>query len=369
LKLSGVRVLDFSRFMAGPLVSSIMADHGAEVIKIEAPDGDPTRAGWRSRDGQIAGDSFAALNRGKQSVVLDLKQEDDRAAARRLIATADVLVESFSPGVTARLGIDAPGAHRLNPRLVYCSISAFGQHGPLRDTAAHDPAVQALAGIMPRDRDGRPVISTVSVASWCAAHSALAGILMALFAARTTGLGDHLDISMHDVALSARPNAAFAALSGNAQAGEITLGYAMLEPYETADRAWLCLGAGEARFARPLLDALQRTELIDVALGQPGHAQNPLREFLTQRLRERTLDDWLAWLAARGIPAMPVLDYGEAVRHSHVEARGLLLTDADGHRHLNTPIRFAHEPGKPALQVAALGEHTQAVLQAIEQHR
>ncbi|CAB3762315.1 CaiB/BaiF CoA transferase family protein [Paraburkholderia humisilvae] len=365
MKLSGIRVLDFSRFMAGPLVSSIMADHGAEVIKIEAPEGDPVRAGRRSRDGQIAGDSFAVLNRGKQSVVLDLKQACDRDAARRLIATADVLVESFSPGVTARLGIDAPSAQRLNPRLVYCSISAFGQHGPLRDTAAHDPAVQALTGILPRDRDGRPVIPTVSVASWCTAHSALAGILMALMTARATGLGDHLDISMHDVALSARPNAAFAALSGNAQTGEMTLGYAMLEPYETADRAWLCLGAGEARFARPLLDALQRPDLIDIALGKPGGAQNPLREFLTQRFRERARVDWLGWLDAHGIPAMPVLDYREALQHPHAEARGMLLTDADGHRHLNTPIRFSREPGTPALQAPMLGEHTQSVLNAL----
>jgi crotonobetainyl-CoA:carnitine CoA-transferase CaiB-like acyl-CoA transferase len=366
LKLSGIRVLDFSRFMAGPLVSSIMADHGAEVIKIEAPDGDPTRAGRRTRAGQVAGDSFAVLNRGKQSVVLDLKQEGERDAARRLIATADVLVESFSPGVTARLGIDAPRAHRLNPRLVYCSISAFGQHGPLRDTAAHDPAVQALAGIMPRDRAGRPVISAVSVASWCTAHSALAGILMALLSARTTGLGDHLDISMHDVALSARPNALFAALSGNAQAGETTPGYAMLEPYETADRAWLCLGAGEARFARPLLDALQRPDLIDIALGKPGDAQNPLRACLAQCFRERAIGEWLAWLHELGIPAMPILDYGQAVQHPHADARGMLLTDADGHRHLNTPIRFSREPGEPGLRVATLGEHTQAVRHALE---
>jgi len=114
---------------------------------------------------------------------------------------------------------------------------------------------------------------------------------------------------------------------------------------------------------------LAEHHLIDIALGKPGAAQNPLREFLTQRLRERTLDDWLAWLAARGMPAMPVLDYSEALRHPHAEARGMLLTDADGHRHLNTPIRFAHEPGKPALRVAALGEHTQAVLQATKQHR
>jgi crotonobetainyl-CoA:carnitine CoA-transferase CaiB-like acyl-CoA transferase len=362
LKLSGIRVLDFSRFMAGPLVSSIMADHGAEVIKIEAPDGDPTRAGRRSRDAQIAGDSFAVLNRGKQSVVLDLKQERDRDAACQLIATADVLVESFSPGVTERLRIDAASAHRVNPRLVYCSISAFGQQGPLRDTAAHDPAVQALTGILPRDRDGRPVISTVSVASWCTAHSALAGILMALIAARTTGLGDHLDISMHDVALSTRPNAVFAALSGHAQTGEMTLGYAMLEPYETADGAWLCLGAGEARFARPLLDALQRPDLIDVALGKPGDAQNPLREFLLTRFRERALDDWLDWLRTLGIPAMPVLDYRQAMQHPHAQARGMLLTDDAGHRHLNTPIRFTREPGRPTLTVAALGEHTQSVL-------
>jgi crotonobetainyl-CoA:carnitine CoA-transferase CaiB-like acyl-CoA transferase len=365
VKLSGIRVLDFSRFMAGPLVSAIMADHGAEVTKIEAPEGDPTRAGRRTRQAQIAGDSFSVLNRGKRSVVLDLKQEQDRDLARRLIRDTDVLIESFSPGVTTRLGIDPDTARALNPRLVYCSVTAFGQSGPLRDTAGHDPAVQALAGILPRDRDGRPVIPPVSLASWCSAHSALAGILMALISARVSGLGDHIDVSMHEVALSTRPSALLGALSANGDSHSPTLGYAMLEPYETADGEWLCLGAGEARFAKALLHGLERPDLLAVALGVPGTAQAPLRDFLTDTFRCQPRAAWIEWLEARSISVVPVVDYALALRHPHVHARGMLVVDESGDTHLNTPIRFMREPGTPDFHVPELGEHGQRTIGSV----
>lgn len=368
MKLSGIRVLDFSRFMAGPLVSSIMADHGADVVKIEPPEGDPTRHGRRTRERQPAGDSFCVLNRGKRSVVLDLKQPADLARAHALIHDADVLVESFSPGVTTRLGIDAATAFALNPRLVYCSISAFGQSGPLRDAAGHDPAVQALAGVLSRERGGAPVIPAVSVASWGAALTALAGVTMALLAARTTGRGDHLDLSMHDVALSARPGAIFDALEHEVAALEAPRGHALLEPYETADAQWLCIGAGEPRFARALLEALGRPDLVAVVLGAPGPAQDPLRVFLRGAFRQKTLDAWLGWMASRAISCAPVLDYAQALKHPHVAARGMLIEEGGGARHLNTPIRFAHEPGRPDLRVPELGEHTEAVLAQYDAH-
>ncbi len=366
MKLSGIRVLDFSRFMAGPLVSAIMADHGADVVKIEPPEGDPTRGGRRTRPHQHAGDSFSVLNRGKRSVVLDLKQPVDRAYALQLIRDADVLIESFSPGVTARLGIDPATALELNPRVVYCSISAFGQSGPLRDAAGHDPAVQALAGILSRGRDDAPAIASVSTASWGSALSALAGVMMALVAARATGRGDHLDLSMHDVALSARPGAIFDALDNDVASPESPHGHAILEPYRTADGQWLCVGAGEPRFARALLDALGGPHLVDVALGKPGAAQDPLRRFLSDAFSRRPLAAWLEWMAAHSISCAPVLDYAQALKHPHVSARGMVMIDAAGLRHLNTPIRFAREPGEPDLHVPRLGEHTQAVLAGLD---
>lgn len=362
MKLSGIRVLDFSRFMAGPLISAIMADHGAEVTKIEGPEGDPTRGGRRSRASQNAGDSFSVFNRGKRSIVLDLKQADGREIAEQLIRDADVLIESFSPGVAERLGIGQAIARQINPRLVYCSVTAFGQDGPLRNMAAHDPAVQALAGILPREDNHMPVIPSVSVASLCSAHIALAGILMALLSARTTGLGDYLDVSMHDVALSARPGALFGALVAERQESTPALGHAMLEPYETADAEWLCLGAGEPRFAKALLGQLGHPELISVALGEPGAAQDPLRKMLAETFRRKPLAAWMEWLEARSIGVAPVVDYAQALRHPHVRERGMLLADHNGDPHLNTPIRFLREPGKPDLRIPALGEHTITVL-------
>ena len=366
MKLSGIRVLDFSRFMAGPLVSAMMADHGADVVKIEPPEGDPTRHGRRTRPGQRAGDSFSVLNRGKRSVVLDLKEPADRARALRLIREADVLIESFSPGVTTRLGIDPDTARALNPRLVYCSISAFGQNGPLRDAAGHDPAVQALAGTLGRGIHDAPVVPAVSTASWGSALCALAGVTIALFAVRATGRGDHLDLSMHDVALSARPGAIFDAFDHDVSSLEAPLGHAILEPYAAADGQWLCIGAGEPRFARALLGALGRPDLVDVALGPPGAAQQPLRDFLAGAFAQQPLAQWLDWMAAHSISCAPVLDYADALKHPHVSARGMVMTDAEGFRHLNTPLRFADEPGRPTLRAPELGEHTHAVLDGLD---
>jgi crotonobetainyl-CoA:carnitine CoA-transferase CaiB-like acyl-CoA transferase len=362
MKLSGVTVVDFSQFMAGPMVTAILADHGARVIKVEPPGGDPTRHGPKSLPGQAEGDSFRVLNRGKLSVVLDLKQAQDVAAALDLIAGAEVVVESFRPGVAERLGVGYAAAKARNPDLVYCSLSAFGQAGELADLAAHDTVVQGLAGAFAYSQDA-PVGPAVSLAGVAGAQFAVSAILMALLAARAGQGGDHIDISMHDAALAVRGGITAAALATEAQREDFRpeLGLALADTYRTADGRWICLGAREPRSIKALLDRLDLSHLLPVALGPPGQAQAPLGAALSEAFAADTLDGWTERLAPLAGAFGPVLTLAEALAHPHTLSRDMVLTDAQGARHLNTPIRFAAQPSAPNLRIPALGEDTAAV--------
>lgn len=362
MKLKGVRVLDFSQFLAGPLISAMMADHGADVIKVEAPGGDPTRRGRRkSRD---AGTGFFHVpNRGKRSIVLDLKRAESHAIVERLVQWADVVVESYSAGGAARLGIDYARLSAWNPRLVYCSVTSFGQTGSLRDLGSHDPVVQAMAGIFPRAPDGTPVQSGVSVAGLATAFQALSGVLMALLAAKTTGQGDYLDVSMHDVALTLRPQALGTALDSRDTPDEFQhqIGQSLLECYQARDGEWFSLGGREPRFARALFEALGRPDLIAVAAGPSGAAQDPIRAFLRDTFRTMPRQHWLDLLRDK-ISIGPVLNYAQALTLPQVKERGMIVEDTSGKPHLNTPLRFRHEAAAVNLSVPDLGEDTIDVL-------
>lgn len=364
MKLQGVRVLDFSQFMAGPLISSVMADHGAEVLKIESRSGDPTRHAGRAAE-PVASDFFAAINRGKQSIALDLKTPEAARIVRALVENADVLIESFSPGVTQRLGIDYATVGEWNPKLVYCSVTAFGQNGPLRDLPSHDQLVQAMAGSFSLDEQGTPLAPTVPIAGAVSAYAALSGVLMALLSVRTGGDGDHLDLSMFDATLTSRPTSVGAALRA-APAPDAFLhrtGVALLETFETADGRWISLGAHEPRFARALLGRLGREDLVPLAVGKPGPAQDPVRALLAQTFKENTLEHWLQWSQDSGLSLGPVLNFAQALAHPHATSRRMALSDPQGRPHIGTPLKFANAPGEPRLTVAAVGEHTVSVLE------
>ena len=207
MKLEGLRVVDLSQFLPGPHLSQILADHGADVIKVEPPGGDPGRHIGLAEQGHTV--FFRNLNRGKRSVCLDLKRPAAREALLRLVDRADVFLEAFRPGVAARLGFDYATLSARNPRLVYCSLTAFGQHGPYRDRPAHDLTCEAYAGIVSVNlgNDDQPTMPPVPVADFAAASMGLAGVLMALYRREKTGRGDRIDISMHDSALAWLPNA------------------------------------------------------------------------------------------------------------------------------------------------------------------
>lgn len=354
-KLSGIRVVDLSQFLPGPMLSVMMADQGAEVIKVEPAAGDPARSQGPFADGHSIW--FANLNRGKRSVVLDLKRDAGKAALADLVRSADVFIEGFRPGVMARLGFGWEDVRAMNPRIVYCSISAFGQQGALAQHPAHDMAVQALAGTLRVNDgpDGTPAVPGVPAADVAAGLTGLAAVLMALIGRERTGQGDHVDIAMFDSLLPWSAHIAGSALAGGpapTSRNQRSLGgAAFYNVYETADGRHVVLGGREIKFARALLTALGRPDLIALAEAEAGEAQAPLIAFLRDTFRTRSRDAWDAFMADLDVAYAPVLDFAEALAQPHVAERALVR----GHQ-IAPAIRFAGETWAPG-PVPHLGEH------------
>lgn len=369
MKLTGLRVIDLSQFLPGPYLTLTLADHGAEVIKIEPPGGDPGRSIGLS-DGP-ASVLFRNLNRGKKSVVLNLKDDADRQALLELCETADVFVESFRPGVVERLGVDYEQIAARNAGIVYCSINAFGSEGPYRDHPAHDLATEALAGVlsMTLGDDGRPAIPGIPMADITAGLQGLAGVLMALLRRQQTGRGEHVEVAMFDALFAATPNILGPVFAENRQPNpkheRTTGGGAFYRIYDTGDGGQIVLAGQEMKFVERVLDALDRRDLIELCARGPGPHQQPVIDCLAEFFASRSRHEALEWLAKLDVCFAPVNTLYEATQDANVAARDLLLTDEAGRRHLAPPIRFADEPARPKLQAPALGEHNDAVLAQI----
>lgn len=350
MKLQGVKVLDLSLFLPGPMLTVMMADHGADVIKVEPwEEGDPARhIGYRKNGHSVW---FRNANRGKRAVRLNLKTAADKDRFMALAAEADVVVEAFRPGVAARLGVDYDTIAAINPGVVYVSISAFGQTGPNRDLPAHDLAVEALAGVVALNegQDGKPAAPHMPVADALASLNALSGVLMALLRRKDTGRGDFLDVSMFDSTIAWTPNVTgkiFATGEPHVVKDERSFGgNAMYKLYETADGQWVCLGGSEVKFARNLLTALGRQDLVHYATLPPGPGQEPLRAYLRETFLTRTRAEWEAWFDGRDVCFAPVRNLKEAFEDPHLAARGMLAHDAEGSEVVGTPLLFRHEPG------------------------
>jgi len=346
-KLSGIRVIDLSQFLPGPMLTVMMADQGADVIKIEPPAGDPARAMAPFEHGQSVW--FRNLNRGKTSEVLDLKSEAGRARLTELIQSADVFVEGFRPGVMQRLGFDYAAVSTINPAIVYCSVSAFGQTGPMAHHPAHDLAVQALSGFLSVNDgpDGTPVVPGVPSADMAAGLTGLSAVLMALIGRERTGRGDYVDIAMFDSLLPWCAHIAGSAIAGGdapRSATQRSLGGAgFYQVYVTRDERHVALGGRELKFVKVLLGALDREDLIPLGAAEAGPAQAPLIAFLRDTFLTRTRDEWVAWFEDKDVAFSPVLDFAEGFASDHVAHRGLLVKASEAH-HIAPPIRFAGEP-------------------------
>lgn len=351
-KLSGITVVDLTQFLPGPMMTVMMADHDARVIKIEPKAGDPARSMLPMEAGHSVW--FANLNRGKESVVLDLKSEEGKAALVDLCREADVFVEGFRPGVMKRLGFDYDSVKAIKPDIVYCSISAFGQEGALAHHPAHDMAVQALAGFLAVNdgSDGTPVVPGAPSADMAAGLTALSAVLMALVGRDRTGEGAYIDCAMFDSLLPWCAHTAGSAIAGGespVSSRQRSLGGAgFYQVYRTADGKHVSLGGREIKFARNLLTALGREDLISHAEREAGE-QGELIAFLRETFAAKSRDEWVEWFADKDVAFAPVLNFREALDEPHIAERGILVETEDGEHHIASPIRFAGEtftPGK-----------------------
>jgi crotonobetainyl-CoA:carnitine CoA-transferase CaiB-like acyl-CoA transferase len=367
MKLEGLKVVDLSMFLPGPLLTQMMADQGAEVIKVEPiGEGEPNRHIGPKRDGMTV--YYANTHRGKKSLALNLKSAEGREILLRLAATADVMLEAFRPGVVDRLGVGYQAVSQRNPGIVYASISAFGQDGPYVGLPAHDLATEAMCGVLSFNlgQDGKPWYPAVANADMLSSLTCLSAILMALYRRKDTGRGEYIDIAMMDSLFACIPNQVGEAFANNRSidpAKERALGgNAMYRPYETKDGRWIVLGAAEIKFAINLLTALGREDLIDLCRQPPGPAQDPVRAFFIETFKTRTQAEWVEWFAGRDISFAPVKTQVEALRDPQLRHRGMVFEDRRGWLHIGTPIKYRDEPGAPRLEFAQLGQDSDAIV-------
>ncbi|HEX6311767.1 MAG TPA: CoA transferase [Acidimicrobiia bacterium] len=328
--LEGVRVLDLSIWRPGPYCTQLLVEMGAEVVKIEPPEGDPMR---------VFPDLFRALNAGKRSVLVDLKDDSGRASVLDLARDADVVVEGFRPGVVARLGVDADAVRAVNPSVVYCSISGYGQEGPLAPVPGHDLNYQAWAGVLePRDGDAEPVVARPPIADLAGGAYAAMAICAALVRRASSGEGDTIDVAMTDVLASwtgATPPLTLP--DGQRLSGEVA-GYGT---FRTADGGWIALGIiSEDHFWASLIGVLGLDDLAGLAfpdrLAQAGALNETLRDAIGSRSREELVAD----LAAAGVPVAPVLTRAEMLAADHFRRRGFVVEGSDGAPVVGHPIRY-----------------------------
>ena len=364
MKLQGLKVLDLSAFLPGPHMTMMMADHGADVIMIEPANGlgEPVREiGEKTSDGVSVW--LRNVSRGKRSLKLDLKDQDGRALFLRLVESADVMVEAFRPGVVKRLGVDYETISAINPRVVYCSISAFGQESSLAHKPAHDLTVQGMAGLVDLNRgltDNKPSLPSIPFADAAASMMALSAILMALYRRHETGKGDYIDLAMFDAAIAWTPNVLGPTFAEDRAPTPKDMrsfgGSAMYNLYETSDAAHLILGGSEAKFAANLLNALGRPDLLQYARVPPGPEQAPLRAFFEETFAGQSLAYWQSFLSQVDCCWSWARSLKETFDDPFTAERGMVFTDASGNRHVGPPIRFRDEPPEPEPRVPTYGE-------------
>jgi formyl-CoA transferase len=370
--LAGVRVVDQTQVMAGPFCSMLLADLGADVIKVEPPGGEHTRRELELAPG-VSG-SFLAVNRNKRAISLDLKQPAGVAVLRRLAATADVLVENYRPGVAARLGVDYETLSALNPRLVYCSISGFGQTGPYAARGGFDLIAQGMSGIMSATgaEGGPPVKVGVPITDLGAGLFAVFGILCALRARRVTGRGQHVDTSLFEAGVALSVWEATECWYTGSVPGRLGTAHRMNAPYQAfaASDGHFTVGAGNERLWRRFADLLGLGPLVTDPRFDTTTKRVTRRVELQALIEAVTVREprahWLAACEAAGVPAGPISSVPEALADAHVRARGMVQELAHPQvgpvKTLGNPVKLSRSPVTMRRAAPRLGEDTDAVL-------
>jgi crotonobetainyl-CoA:carnitine CoA-transferase CaiB-like acyl-CoA transferase len=372
--LAGLTIVDLTRVLSGPYCTMLLADMGARVIKIEQPGrGDDTRAWGPPFVGEESA-YFLSINRNKESVTLDFKATEGRRILNQLISTADVVVENFRPGVMTRLGLDYAALAERYPRLVFCSISGFGQDGPRRDHAGYDAVIQAEGGLMSvtGDADGRAFRVGVAVTDMVAGLLAAQGIVLALFARERTGRGQQVDISMLDGVISLLSYHASIYLTTGAESRRVGNRHATIAPYDTfptADGELFLAVGNDDQFQRFCKAAELQKLLEDERFStNPRRVANEasLKEIIDPVMRKRKRDEWIAALADAGVPCGAVRSVPEALSDPQVSTRRMV--EAVEHavlgsmKVLGTPIKLSDTSASVRSAPPTLGQHTDTVL-------
>ncbi|MEN0664157.1 CaiB/BaiF CoA transferase family protein [Caldifermentibacillus hisashii] len=370
LPLQSIRVLDLSRLLPGPFCTMLLADFGAEVIKIEAPDlGDYARQYEPKIDENSV--MFHSLNRNKKSVTLDLKTDEGKDQFFQMVGKADVVVESFRPGVMKRLGLDFPVLEKINPRLIYCAISGYGQTGPYAEMPGHDINYISYAGLLELmgEKDGKPIVPAVQVADLAGgAYPAVTGILLALLEREKSGKGQFIDISMMDGVISllqsTLPNYLMKNIPSKRGEQMLSGGLACYEVYQTKDGRWLAVGALEMKFWRVFCQKIGKPEWIAL-LNEQDEVQYKLKHDIQNVIYTKTLEEWMDIFDDAEACVSPVLNFAELVNHPQVQARKMFeAIEQDGIpvKHIGIPIKLSRTPGKIRAAAPKLGEHTEYYL-------
>ena len=373
---AGLRVLDLSRLLPGPYCSLLFADLGAEVIKIEEPErGDYARENLPHYGQTGVGAAFLLLNRNKKSLTLNLKTEPGKGIFRRLARSADVLLESFRPGVMDRLGLGWEALRSLNPGLIYCAISGYGQDGPYRDLVGHDINYMGYAGALAitGPRGGPPLMPGVQVADLGGgALMAAFAIGAALYHRTRTGEGQLLDVSMTDGVVSwlAIHYGPFFATGRPPRRGEERLngGWVCYQIYETADGEYLTLGALEPKFWANLCRLLGREDLIPLQ-DATGEARDRVEAELRAIFRTRPREEWLRLLHSVDVCAGPVLGFDEVLQDPQLRHRGLFASVEDPAHgaipQVAFPVKLSATPARITSPPPGLGEHSEEILKGV----
>ncbi len=365
--LAGLKVLEMARILAGPWAGQTLADLGADVLKVESPDGDDTRA-WGppfvQRDQDRSASYFHSCNRGKRSITVDFRTPEGQQTIRDLAAEADILIENYKVGGLAKYGLDYDSLSKVNPRLIYCSITGFGQTGPYAHRAGYDYIIQGMSGLMSITGDpaGQPQKVGVAVTDIFTGLYSVTAILAAVQQRHATGRGQHIDMSLLDVATSITANQAMNYLTTGEAPQRIGNAHQNLTPYQVFDckDGWIIIATGNNAQYQRLCHVLDCVDMID----DPRFAANAdriaNRDEMTRRLTVGTMAmtkaDLLAACEAQGIPAGPINDFQEVFDDPQVRHRGL-SAKIDGVPTVLSPFRFSDAELPRDLPSPKLGEH------------
>jgi len=369
--LASLKVLDFSTLLPGPFASLLLADMGAEVLRIESPTRMDLLRVLPPQDHGVSA-SHAYLNRNKRSLALDLKKPEALEVIKQLLEDYDIVLEQFRPGVMDRLGLGYEALKAINPKLIYVSITGYGQTGPYKDRAGHDINYLALAGLASYTgrADAGPLPLGVQVADVAGGslHGVI-GLLAAVIARQQSGLGQHLDVSMTDCAFSLNAMSGAGYLACGVEPGpeeQLLNGGSFYDYYRSRDGRWLSVGSLEPAFMKPLCAALGLEELASLGLSAQPAQQKKLKDALKVEFEKHDFADLCALFAELDACVEPVLSLGEAVLHPQLQARELVTQvprgDGSSQAQMACPLKFSQGLPEPRHIGAALGQHTDQVL-------